>query len=501
MSQPSGEFFTMPEHPKEVERLLGAGRFLFEQLLCQVNEGIMLCESNPEGLLLRILMVNEAVCKLTGYSQEEWLAMGRDPILLHKNLGITSREKNIIQSSREVILRTALIGKKGDRLPVDMKASSLEQEGIRLILLVVQDLNEQEKLRQIEAYADERDRRYSRMVQVSPEPILFHSEEIIIYANDAAVKLLGAEREQELLGRAIYDFIHADDHPALMQSLPSITFEVENAEFKEYRMIRLDGEIIELEISSIGVFQYLDRPVIQSVLRDVTERKKREQLIRRSEKLLAVGQLSAGLAHEIRNPLTALKGFVQLLKSKTPDNIHYLDIMLAELERINYIIGEFIMLARPSEEKEFAFRNLNTLLNEVLNVMEPQALFQQVEMICNTDDKLPSIYCDERQLKQVFVNIVKNAIEAMSEGGRLWITSSVEDGDKLRLRFTDTGEGIDPAALPRLGEPFYTTKENGSGLGLMVSFRIIEFHQGHMRIETEKGIGTTVLIELPLNGE
>lgn len=472
---------------------------LVEQLTKQIQEGVLLCERNDEGGLRRVLLVNEVICQLTQYSEADYLAMNEERLASHTRIALTPLEMQMINSGQELRFSRKWKTRTKEKLPLIIKASPVEMEGSHLLLLVVQDRSEEEKLKKMAASAEERDRRYRSMLKVSPEPILFHSEEVIIYANDAALQLLGAKWERELLGRSILDFIHKEDKVKAEESIRSLQYDQPSTSFKEFRMIKLDGKPIELEISSIAVFQYMKRPVIQSVLRDVTERKNRERLERQSDKLLAVSQLAAGLAHEIRNPLTAMKGFLQLMKSKSGEHQAYVDIMLTELERIHYTIGEFMMLARPSEAKNLKKNPVNKLIQEVMVVMEPQAVTEKVELICHVDPDVPDIHCDGRQIKQVFVNVVKNAIEAMSaEGGRLWINASLTDDSMVRVKFIDTGAGIEPEAMPRLGEPFFTTKDYGNGLGLMVSNQILEMHGGKMNLQSEKNVGTTVWIDLPI---
>ncbi|RXT02880.1 ATP-binding protein [Ammoniphilus sp. CFH 90114] len=230
--------------------------------------------------------------------------------------------------------------------------------------------------------------------------------------------------------------------------------------------------------------------------RNITEWKQAEDMLRKSDRLSIVGQLAAGVAHEIRNPLATLTGFVQLLKEQAKENTHYYEIMLSELDRINFIVSEFMMLAKP-QVLHFEKKDLTTILHHVVTLANTQAIMNNVEIKTNIPDELPPIYCEENQLKQVFINIMKNSIESMSKGGDITIDVSQPDPDHVLLRFTDEGGGIPEERLARLGEPFYSTKEKGMGLGLMVSYRIIEAHKGTIRITSKVGKGTSVEVVLP----
>lgn len=223
-----------------------------------------------------------------------------------------------------------------------------------------------------------------------------------------------------------------------------------------------------------------------------------EELLRKSEKLAVVGELAAGVAHEIRNPLTSLKGFIQLLKEGKRNQM-YFDIIEAELERLNEIVDEFLLLGKPNPAKK-AYNHVSAMLQHVMKLLEGQALLHHVTVQCFVDEPLPPLYCDENQLKQVFINIIKNAIEAMPNGGILRIEAKQRQ-DSILICITDEGCGIPKERMATLGEPFYSTKEKGTGLGLMVSFKIVEAHGGKMEIHSVEGKGTTVSLLFPISSK
>jgi two-component system sporulation sensor kinase A len=269
------------------------------------------------------------------------------------------------------------------------------------------------------------------------------------------------------------------------------------SQFKEIKMICCDGQTIEAEFSSIRIHHYMGKTVMLTVLRDITDRKQAEEMMIRSEKLSIIGQLAAGLAHEIRNPLTSLKGFTQLLKSRSKDDSFYFDTMLTELERINLIVNDFMTLAKP-QLSHFGYGNVHGMLEHVISVLSHQAILMNVDLISRVSTELPDIYCDENQLKQVFINLIKNAIEAMPQGGNVVITAERLNPDTICVKIKDQGEGIPDTIVHKLGEPFLTTKTNGTGLGLMISYRIMEHHRGSLKICSKEKLGTTVKLLLPV---
>jgi len=235
---------------------------------------------------------------------------------------------------------------------------------------------------------------------------------------------------------------------------------------------------------------------LAGISRNISERKETEELLRRSEKLSVVGQLAAGVAHEIRNPLTTLRGFVQLQQQNNIGNPVHLELMLAELDRINFIISEFMVLAKP-QLNHYQVKDIRKILTDILTLLETQTILNNVLIETHFEEGLPLIHCEENQLKQVFLNILKNGMEAMPEGGDILLEALLLDPGRIMVRITDNGSGIPPEHLSRLGEPFFTSKEKGTGLGIMVSQRIITSHRGSMLFRSELGKGTSVDIVLP----
>lgn len=266
----------------------------------------------------------------------------------------------------------------------------------------------------------------------------------------------------------------------------------------ETKRLRKNGELFDVSITVSPIYNAKGEIIGAAYIsRDISERKRTEEYFRKSEKLSVVGQLAAGVAHEIRNPLTSLKGFLQLLKRKSMDS-RYFDVMLSELDRINEIVSEFLVIAKPQPLK-FERRNLIGILKNIISLLESQAIINNVQIVRDWEDiEEFELECDENQLKQVFINILKNGVEAMPKGGQLILSVIRPDHGRVLIQFADQGQGIPEDRLPHLGEPFYTTKEKGTGLGLMVSFRIIEDHNGTVRVSSTVGKGTVFEISLPV---
>ncbi|MPL63525.1 Adaptive-response sensory-kinase SasA [bioreactor metagenome] len=221
------------------------------------------------------------------------------------------------------------------------------------------------------------------------------------------------------------------------------------------------------------------------------------------ERWSCASQMAASVAHEIRNPLTSIKGFIQLImrKPNQPAPQSYLEIIASEIERIDKLVSEFQMLSRPIKPAQFVLVDIISMVHDVVMLMEGQVLNKKVKL--NLDDQLDDkqlinfqVQGDQAQLKQVVINIMRNAIDAVDEQGHIEVTLT-QCSEMIAIEIKDDGVGIPEEVLLKIGTPFYTTKPNGTGLGLSVCFNILESHGGKLEIRSKVGVGTTFTIWLP----
>jgi len=336
--------------------------------------------------------------------------------------------------------------------------------------------------------------KYRRIFEDSIDGLLlWDNDHRIIDVNRFGEKMIGLPKEH-LIGNRVYE-----PHTILQDGKQEILRHIEQVLEKGQTcttMIFTDEE---------GNTRYFDcsskldilSGINFTVFKDITEKMEIEEQLRKSDTLSVIGELAAGIAHEIRNPMTALKGFIQLLEETiTKEHPMYYQVITSELARIDSIINEFLILAKPQATK-FQENNLNQILKETVDLLSAQAVLHNVQFITNIDSHLPLVFCEPNQLKKVFINIIKNAIEVMPLGGIITITTRKLEEERVQISIQDEGAGIPKEKIKKLGEPFFTTKEQGTGLGLMVSHRIIKDHQGKITIESEEGRGTTFYIELP----
>lgn len=294
-----------------------------------------------------------------------------------------------------------------------------------------------------------------------------------------------------------FDYLHPDDIPHLRKWFYHIyESKQSDAEPIEFRARHHDGHFLFIRISCIPMLSK-DGDILGFAIigENIHNQKQTENLLRQSEKLSLIGELAAGIAHEIRNPLTALRGFTQLLQTHPEDSSKYTDIMLKELDRIHFIANELLLLAKP-QGYQLATNDILSLLQDVITLLESQAILANVTISTHWETDIPYLLCEARQLKQVFINIIKNSVEAMPSGGCIHIEVKKLE-QHVVIRFSDEGCGIPLSTLEKIGKPFYTTKETGTGLGLMISSKIIREHNGTLQLRSEMNQGTTIEITLP----
>ncbi|MDR7071540.1 ATP-binding protein [Fictibacillus barbaricus] len=323
----------------------------------------------------------------------------------------------------------------------------------------------------------------------------------ITYVNDRFCNITQYSRE-ELIGKSHGDILnsgyHSDDF------IKKIQEDIHNGvvwkgeicnKAKDGSLYWVDVTIVPFLDKEGKAYQHI------SIQYDITEKKRTEEMLLKSEKLSLVGELAAGLAHEIRNPLTTVKGLVQILQSSTEEKRElYTDIILDEINRINLIVSEFMVLAKP-HAVYFSELNVTDILKTVIYLLEAEANLKNVVFMDDFSVEEAHVFGEKNQLTQVFINLFKNAMEALPHGGIIRVRTR-RSGDNIVLSIEDNGVGMDEEQVKRIGEPFYTTKETGTGLGLMVSYRIIQNHKGSMTVQSELNKGTSFNISLPIfNGQ
>ncbi|AGF79710.1 PAS domain S-box [Desulfocapsa sulfexigens DSM 10523] len=268
---------------------------------------------------------------------------------------------------------------------------------------------------------------------------------------------------------------------------------------REVQLINAQGTCHTVQLNRMAIVDRDNQFVgILLMIQDLSQVKKLEKDLRRSERLAALGKMAAGVAHELRNPLSSIKGLALVLRSKfciENNDRETANILVQEVERLNRSISELLDYARPQELQKSEF-DLHALLQKSVSLLSIDAEAAGVEIVLDFPETLSPIYADEDRLSQVFLNLFLNSIQAMSDGGTLSVRS-VKSGDVIVITVTDSGCGISSENLGRVFDPYFTTKPEGTGLGMAMSAKIVEEHGGSMVVDSKEGKGTSVVIEIP----
>jgi len=266
----------------------------------------------------------------------------------------------------------------------------------------------------------------------------------------------------------------------------------------ETKDMKRNGTFFDAQLTLSPIYDKSGEMVAMSVItRDISYRKEAEKIIVQSDKLKLAGEIAAGVAHEIRNPMTVISGFIQMMNA---DDRHpyqtYTKLIESELERINLIISEFLILAKPHVRttKEF---NLEKTIHDIVVLYSSELNLRGIVLTESWNVPNAVVVGEQNQIKQVLINIIKNAIEAFKKEGALHISTYFENEDYVSIHIEDNGVGMTQEVINQIFEPFFTTKTTGTGLGMMITQKIIQEHGGKISINSRLNKGTVVSISLP----
>lgn len=329
---------------------------------------------------------------------------------------------------------------------------------------------------------------------------------LVFRQSQDAIALIDVEKRVLAVNPAFETLYGWKSHTLEKKQYPLAEHENESShQFSGKMVTRTDytvhGTPLDVEVRVSPIYDNRGTLIAYSeMIRDVTKKLEQEQFLFQAEKLRVAGEMAAGVAHEIRNPLTVLQGFVQIMQEKNPEDKVYTSLMLSELKRVNDIVSEFLVLAKPQALHHAVF-SLNKVLEETLQLFTSESLLKNISLEYIESDEELLIFGDRNQMKQVLINLFKNSCDAIKEKGSICISASLHLSEKIVLTITDTGSGMSAETIKKIRSPFFTTKEKGTGLGLVITEKIINQHKGMMEIESTEGEGTTVTITMTQHKE
>lgn len=359
-----------------------------------------------------------------------------------------------------------------------------------LSILTLQGLKgSQSRLRRVEAFRD---------ILISSLPVGLIATDtkggIILY-NKFSQELTGISEEEALGG----DSAVFDKMPEIHAAFRTGGTPQKELYQKEVKLQSDTGSSHTVQLSRLTIIDSDDSFVgTLLMMQDLSQVKRLERDLRRSERLAALGKMAAGVAHELRNPLSSIKGLALVLKSKfSPENDdrETADILVQEVERLNRSISELLDYARPQKLQKVDV-DIHNLLNKGVSLLCIDAEAAGVQMVTDFPNTLPMVQADEDKLNQVFLNLFLNSIQAMESGGTLTV-STVKTKNSIKVIVTDTGCGIEEKNLGRVFDPYFTSKSEGTGLGMAMSAKIVEEHGGSITLESVVNQGTSVIVEIP----
>ena len=379
----------------------------------------------------------------------------------------------------------------------------MKNTGLEKILGRIEDLDSVNLGILVQRLARERKMQETVFNTIQDGVIVIDSDGVVQYANDAALGLIGL-KENDIgvtrLWKMVPDLAKSIDRDTVVgkkKSAPVLSREIE-LNYPEHRVVRLYMVPIDAQVGHDDSGGYV------IVLSDLTEERVSMEERIESERIDSIVRLAAGVAHELGNPLNSLTIHLQLIERKLKKLAEQADaaklaeslqVCQGEVERLDGIITHFLEAVRP-QKPELNELDLLALVEEVLRVQEAELSNRKLEVKVELSDDLPSILGDRDQIKQVFFNLIKNAMEAMQPNGSLRILASRDD-DYVYLQFVDTGSGISEEDLSKVFQAYYTTKKEGHGLGMMIVERIMREHGGHIIIESRKEAGTAITLQFP----
>ncbi len=450
--------------------------------------------SNPEAINIstleegRIVEVNDAWVEATGYKTNE--VIGRSATEL--GFWEPGEREILLEQIREYgnirNFETKHQMKSGQVRWYLQSSEIVDMYGEPHLLSVYKDITERKRMEEALRSSEEL---FSKAFNASPITMSISTleEGRFLKINDSFCKVIGFSRK-EILGRTSADlgfWFNLDDRSLIKNKIINnesisdmeINFCRKKTE-KRLGLLSADG----IEINGI--------PCLLIIVTDITDRKQMEIEMTRLDRLNLVGEVAASIGHEIRNPMTTVRGYLQLLENQTKymDDSEVFNLMIEELDRANSIITEFLSLTKSNEVK-LSLYNLNSIVVSILPLIQANATSQDKYIKMQIED-VPDLLLDDKEVRQIILNLVCNGLEAMSPGGTLSISTFMKN-EQVVLAIQDQGKGIEPRVQENLGTPFFTTKDHGTGLGLAVCYRIAARHNAKIDIETSE-YGTTFYV-------
>ncbi len=481
----------------EAEEQLLISRLRLESIIESAMDAIITVDEEQ-----RVVLFNRAAEHMFGCSTQEVIGQPLDRFLPAR---YRDAHRHHVQTFGQSGVTTRMMGKlgavmglrsNGEEFPIEAAISHIAVEKRKYYTVILRDIAEREQAVRLVRQSEER---YRRLIAISPYAIFVNRGDRIIFANDQAIKLVVAVKADEILGKSLLDLFHPDCHAAIRERIHELLEGSAQVPMLEEKIMSLDGRVVEVEVS-VARFVDEEGPAILTMLRDVSERKRLREQLRRTERIAELGTLASGMAHEIGTPMNVILGRAEYLMDRvTEEPIKKgLQTIITQVERITKVMNQLLSFARRKAPERRPL-DLRRVMEDSTEIFHERLARNQIHVEMALTDSCPLVLADADQMSQVVINLIMNAVHAMPDGGTLRVGLAPAQ-QMVGLTIADTGHGMPKELVKKIFEPFFTTKEfgQGTGLGLTVVKGIIEEHQGSIIVESEEGKGTTIKVLLPL---
>jgi PAS domain S-box-containing protein len=481
----------------EAEEQLLISRLRLESIIESAMDAIITVDEEQ-----RVVLFNRAAEQMFGCSTREAIGQPLDRFIPAR---YRDAHRQHVQTFGQSGVTTRMMGKlgavvglrsNGEEFPIEAAISHIAVEKRKYSTVILRDITERERAVRLVRQSEER---YRRLIAVSPYAILVSRGDRIVFANDQAIKLFGAVKADEILGKALVDLFHPDHHIVIRERIHGLFEGSPQRAMLEGKIVTLGERAVDVECSAAR-FADEEGPAILVMLRDVSDQKRLLEQLRRTERIAELGTLASGMAHEIGTPMNVILGRAEYLMDRvTEEPIKKgLQTIITQVERITKVMNQLLSFARRKAPERRPL-DLRRVMEDSTEIFQERLARNQIHVEMALTDSCPLVLADADQMSQVVINLIMNAVHAMPDGGALRV--GLEPAQQMvELTIADTGHGMPKELVKKIFEPFFTTKEfgQGTGLGLTVVKGIIEEHQGSIVVESEEGKGTTIKVLLPL---
>ncbi|MDP8299621.1 MAG: PAS domain S-box protein [Candidatus Tantalella remota] len=479
---------------KNLEKELRVNEERYRRVFEGVKDSIFVADAQTWELV----DCNKSAEKLVGRTRDEIISMRADQLYPEDEVDAIMEIFKRQVAGEEVFGESFVLSKDGRRIPVVISTSFIEMTGKKYLMGVFRDITESQGM-------EKKIVSLSKFPSENPNPVMRITEDgTILYSNEKGLELL-TEWNTKIRGKVPEKWCRL-----IKKKLESVKTSQKEEEEEEEE--EASGRIFSVVMALVKEAGY-----VNFYFRDVTERKKLQKdledklvelkemqsMLVQSEKLASLGRLVSDMAHEVNNPLMVISGRAQLTLMDYQDNPSDVEenmkIVVDQCQRAKEIIQRLLLFSKPSrgERKE---TDINGNVHLVVELIGHQYLLEDITIEEKYDTSISRIRIDEKQMHEVFMNLIKNSAEAMPDGGKITVTTS-QDEDDVFVTVADNGEGISKEAMSKIFDPFFTTKEQGTGLGVSVCYGILKSHGGELRYSSDPGKGTTAVVTLPFEWE